>query len=154
MEKNYNSKIAIIILVIMRLLIGYHFLHEGFTKLFNNNWTAAPFLLQADWIFSGLFHSLAANQTVLSIINFLNIWGQILIGLSFIIGLFSTKFAIFGSILILLYYVAVPPFTAGNFFIDRNLLEFFLFLVIALFPTSNIIGADYLVEKFRSKKNV
>ena len=147
-ENNY-SKMAMFILVVLRLIIGYHFLYEGTIKLLNANWTAAPFLLQADWIFSGLFHSIVNNQTLLSAVNILNIWGQIFIGIGLIIGLFSSVSAIFGAILILLYYIAVPPFMNGALFIDRNLLEIFTLLILFLFPTSNIIGMDYLIGKFR-----
>lgn len=144
---NKYTKIQTIVLVLLRLVIGYHFLETGFDKLFNPNWTSAPFLLQSNWVFSGFFHFVAENHTVLAIVDFLNIWGQILIGLSLIIGLFSTWAAYFGALLILFYYIAIPPFIQGYTFIDKNLFELFAFLIIALFPTSRIIGIDLLIYK-------
>ena len=152
-EKLSYSKKALIILVLLRLILGYHFLFEGIDKLFNQHWTAAPFLLQADWLFSGFFHFLASNESILQLVNFLNIWGQILIGIALIAGLFSRSASIAGAVMIAFYYIAVPPFMSGSIFIDKNLLEFFCFLVITVFPTGNIIGLDFLLEKYRSVKN-
>lgn len=142
-----------LILVVIRLVIGYHFLYEGIDKLISHNWSSAPFLLQSNWIFSGFFHFLAGNQTILSIVDFMNIWGQILIGVALIIGLFSRIAAIFGAIMLLSYYIAIPPFVESFTFIDKNLFELFLFLVTILFPTSKIIGIDLLIEKYLGKKN-
>ena len=150
MDKIYKyTKTQTIVLVLLRLVIGYHFLEAGFDKLFNPNWTSAAFLLQSNWIFADLFQLMADNQVVLVIVDFLNIWGQILIGLSLIIGLFSTWAAFFGAVLIFFYYIAIPPFVDGYTFIDKNLFELFAFLIIAFFPTSRIIGIDLLVYKLR-----
>ncbi|MGD8780219.1 MAG: DoxX family membrane protein [Ignavibacteria bacterium] len=151
-RKNENgySTLQLTVLVILRLVVGYHFLYEGFDKLLNPNWTSAGFLSQANWMFSGFFQSLANNQTVLFIVDSLNIWAQVIIGLLLILGLFSRGAAVFGALMILLYYIAIPPFAQNYIFIDKNLLEFFALLVIALFQTSDIIGLDRLIKKFRS----
>ena len=151
-ENNKYTKVQTVVLVLLRLVIGYHFLEAGFDKLFNPNWTSAAFLLQSNWIFAGFFHFLADNQTILAIVDFLNIWGQILIGLSLIIGLFSTWAAFFGALLILFYYIAIPPFIEGYSFIDKNLFELFAFLIIVLFPTSKIIGIDLLIYKLKKRQ--
>ncbi len=153
MKKNIKySKIQTTLLVLLRLVIGYHFLEAGFDKLFNPNWTSAAFLLQSNWIFADLFQLMADNQTVLAIVDFLNIGGQILIGLSLIIGLFSTWAAFFGAVLIFFYYIAIPPFVDGYTFIDKNLFELFAFLIIALFPTSKIVGIDLLIYKLKKRQ--
>ncbi|MEE9431879.1 MAG: hypothetical protein V3V16_12600 [Melioribacteraceae bacterium] len=55
--------------------------------------------------------------------------------------------------MILSYYIAIPPFVQSNIFLDKNLLELFAFLVTALFSTSNIIGIDYIIKKYRSSSN-
>ncbi len=153
MKENIKySKTQTIVLVLLRLVIGYHFLEAGFDKLFDPNWTSAAFLLQSNWIFADLFQLMADNQTVLAIVDFLNIGGQILIGLSLIIGLFSTWAAFFGALLIFFYYIAIPPFVDGYTFIDKNLFELFAFLIIALFPTSKIVGIDLLIYKLKKRQ--
>ncbi|MFZ1291631.1 MAG: DoxX family protein [Melioribacteraceae bacterium] len=135
------------VLLILRLVLGYHFLYEGIDKLFNETWTSAPFLLQANWIFTNYFHSLVNDQTLLRITDLLNIWGQILIGISLVIGLYSKVSAYFGALLLFLYYAAVPPFLNNQMLIDKNVIEFLCFLIVALFPTSQIIGVDFLLKK-------
>lgn len=140
-------------MVLIRVIVGYHFLFEGVDKLFSPSWSSSGFLLQANWLFSDFFHYLSNNPSLLIIVDLLNIWGQILIGLSLILGLFSTSAALLGALMLLSYYIAIPPFINSYLFIDKNLLEIFSFLIIALFPTSRILGIDLLVKKFRSKSN-
>lgn len=153
MEPIKYSKIQTIVLVALRLVVGYHFLFEGMDKLFNPNWTSAGFLLQSNWLFADIFHSLVDSSIILSVVDFMNIWGQILIGLGLILGLFSRWAAYAGALLIFFYYIAIPPFVNSYTFIDKNLLELFAFLVIAIFPTSQIIGIDLLINKFRNRKS-
>ena len=144
-SNNNYSKIQLWVLVLLRLVIGYHFLFEGFNKLFNPMWSSTGFLSQS----YGVFLWFANSPSILSVIDFINIWGQILIGYGLIVGLFSRYAAWAGALLLLLYYVALPPTALGNLFIDRNLLELFGLVVVALFPTSSIIGIDGLIQKFR-----
>lgn len=149
-HKTKYLKIQTVVLVILRWVIGYHFLFEGMDKLLNPNWTSAGFLLQSNWLFSGVFHFIADIPLVLSTVDFMNIWGQILIGVGLILGAYSTRAAYAGALMIFFYYVAVPPFVDGATFIDKNLFELFAFMILAIFPTSQIIGLDLLINK---KKN-
>ncbi len=143
----------LVVLVFFRLLIGYHFLFLGLEKLFNPDWTSAGFLLQANGLFAGTYHDFAASDTALSVIDFLNIWGQIFIGAGLISGAFARLACWGGALLLLLYYSAQPPFLSDNLFIDRNAVEFFAVLVLVLFPTSHLIGIDYFLNKKRLSKN-
>ena len=152
-KKNISySKIQTVVLLSLRLVIGYHFLFEGIDKLVSPNWSSAPFLLQSNWLFSDFFHFLASNETLLAFVDILNIWGQILIGISLILGLYSFMAALFGAVLILSYYIAIPPFIESYSFIDKNLFELFGLIIIALFPTSNLFGLDFLIIKYRTQK--
>ena len=155
MESIKYSKIQTIVLVALRLVVGYHFLFEGMDKLFTPSpgWTSAGFLLQSNWLFADIFHSLVESSIILTVIDFMNIWGQILIGLGLLLGLFPTWAAYAGALLIFFYYIAIPPFVNSYTFIDKNLLELFAFLVLALFPTSQIIGIDLLINKLKKRKS-
>jgi len=150
-------------LTVLRIVIGWHFLYEGMVKLVNPDWTSAAFLAESRWIFSGIFHWMASNQTVLDIVDFLNIWGLILIGLGLILGLFSRIAAISGAVLLALYYIAIPPLigytggmpTEGNYlFVDKNLVELFSLVILALFPTGKLWGLDRVIAQVRAKKVV
>jgi len=142
-------------LAILRIIIGWHFLYEGLVKLSDPTWTAAGYLEQSRYILPGLFHWMAESPGVLSIINFINIWGLILIGLGLILGLFTRVAAIAGAALLALYYLANPPFVTSSYgagleghylLVDKNLIETVTLIVIAIFPTGFFIGLDGLIR--------
>jgi thiosulfate dehydrogenase [quinone] large subunit len=146
-------------LVILRMLIGWHFLYEGIVKLLNPYWTSAGFLLESKWIFADLFQSIATNQTALAVVDFLNNWGQIAIGLGLIAGCLTQVATIAGLVLLLLYYLCTPPFVGltytapseGSYLIvNKVLIESAALFVLTLYPTGRIIGLDRLI--FAKKK--
>lgn len=153
------SKLQTTSLVLLRLLIGWHFLYEGLAKVFNSSWTAYPYLMDSQGFMSGIFHYIAENPDLLSISNIINIYGLTLIGLFLILGCFS-KYSIIGAIAFLsLYYLSHPPFigadymmpTEGSYlWVDKNLIEIGALLVLLAFPTSHIIGLDQYI--FKNKK--
>jgi uncharacterized membrane protein YphA (DoxX/SURF4 family) len=98
------------IITIIRTAIGWHFLYEGFVKMFAGNWSAASYLNNTYGLLSGFYHWLAASPVRLAVVDFLNIWGLILIGLALFIGLYARWAVIFGTFLLALYYFAYPPF--------------------------------------------
>ncbi len=141
-------------LVILRVLIGWHFLYEGIVKVVNPHWSAAPFLNASQGPFANLFKSMAPNSGTLDVINICNQWGLVLIGLSLIAGLLSRWASIGGMALLFMYYISNPPFIGidasaaaeGSYLIvNKNLIELFSLLVLFLFPTGKIIGLDRLL---------
>ncbi len=146
-------------LVLLRVLTGWHFLYEGLVKLINPDWSAIGYLLDSSWIFEGFFHSLAANPGVLGVVDFLNVWGLILVGLGLIIGSFTRIATLGGIILLTFYYVSHPPFlnleyvlpSEGSYLIvNKTLIELVALWVLYLFPTGSLIGLDKFL--FRRKK--
>lgn len=143
------------ILLVTRMIIGWHFLYEGIVKLINPEWTSAGYLLSSRWIFSGVFHNIATNESVLQFVDFLNVWGLILIGLALITGLFVRVAAFSGIALLALYYIANPPFIEtpgapleGSYLIvNKNVVEIFALLIVAAFPTSLKINISF--SKFK-----
>lgn len=145
-------------LTFLQVLIGWHFLYEGLTKLFSSPaWTAKSYLIGSVGPFAPIFKAMASNPTLLLIIDNINIWGLILIGISLFIGLFARPFKLFGIVLLLLYYLAYPPFATvvinapveGSYWIvNKNLIEMAALFVLYLFPSSQISGIDrYLQTK-------
>ena len=51
------------VLVVLRILIGWHFLYEGLAKLTNPYWSSAGYLSQAQWWFDGTFLNIAASPS-------------------------------------------------------------------------------------------
>jgi uncharacterized membrane protein YphA (DoxX/SURF4 family) len=155
------SNIGMYFLAILRIIIGWHFLYEGLVKLTNPSWTAAGYLEQSRYILPGLFHWMAENSGVLSVIDFINIWGLILIGLGLILGLFTRAAAIAGAALLGLYYLANPPFVTSSYgagleghylLVDKNLIEALTLIVIAILPTGFFLGMDALIRDFIFRK--
>lgn len=148
-------------LVALRMLIGWHFLYEGVVKLLNPNWSAFPYLMDSQGWLSSFFYSLASNPTTLTIVNFLNIYGLILIGLGLILGCLSRYASIAGILPLCFYYLSHPPFTGIDYmmpsegsylWIDKNIIEIAALMVLIYFPTSHIFGLDRFIANFSKKK--
>jgi thiosulfate dehydrogenase (quinone) large subunit len=149
-------------LVILRVLIGWHFMYEGVAKLLKGTWSAAGYLSQARGLLAPFFQWIAHTPNVLTIVNQMNIWGLIAIGLGLILGCFTRWASYAGMLLILLYYLANPPFVGyfysipmeGNYLIvNKNLVEMAALFLISVTPSGRWAGLDLLVNKiFCSKK--
>ncbi len=144
------------VLVLLRTAIGWHFLYEGVTKLASPGWSASGYLLNSTGFFSGLFQSMAQNEMVLNAIDFLNVWGLILIGLGLFVGLFTKIAQIAGILLLLLYYLSNPPFFSNTgvgfegtyMVVSKDFLEIIALVVLSFFPTGKFLGLDGLIAGF------
>lgn len=143
-----------VVFTLLRVAIGWHFLYEGFVKLFTPEWSSAEYLEMSNWIFSPIFHSIAENPFSLQVVDFLNIWGLIFIGFGLILGLFTRTSIIFGMFLLALYYLANPPFVKNDFgipteghylIVNKNLIEFLALSVLLFVPTGKIYGLDRII---------
>jgi thiosulfate dehydrogenase (quinone) large subunit len=149
-------------LVGLRLLIGWHILYEGFSKLLIPNWSSIGFLGESKWLLSGFSKWIMANPGILKTVDFLNTWGLIAIGLGLILGLFTKPAAISGAILLFIYYLNNPPLigleysvpTEGSYLIiSKTLIESVALIVLAVFPAGSFAGLDILVQRFRNRNN-
>lgn len=148
-------------LILLRVIIGWHFLYEGLAKLFNPYWSSASYLVEAKWLFSSLFQDIVAHPQWLKVVDFLNVAGQIAIGLGLITGFLTTPACVAGICLLALYYITNPPLIGfkssmpaeGSYLIvNKNLVELASLLVLSLFPTGRVAGLDRLIFG-PSKKN-
>ena len=156
-KRNY-SNLQLTTLVVLRFLIGWHILYEGIAKLLNPAWSSIGFLQQSQGLLSGFAKWVISNPTVLGVVDFLNTWGLIAIGLGLILGLFSRIAAVAGAALLFVYYLNTPPVigveyilpTDGNYLlVDKTLIESVALVALALFPTSQLFGLD--VFRFNHK---
>ena len=95
--------------VLLRIAIGWHFLYEGWSKLLHPGWTAAGYLKSSSGPLAGLFHWLAADTARQALVDQLNLWGMILIGLALMLGLAIRPAAAAGIVLLALATVMVFP---------------------------------------------
>jgi thiosulfate dehydrogenase [quinone] large subunit len=148
-------------LVSLRMLIGWHFLYEGVAKLTNPYWTSAGYLQESQGWFSERFIALANNPGALAVVDNLNQWGLLLIGLALVVGTFTRTAAVAGVVALALYYLAAPPFPGleyampaeGSYLIvNKILIELAALLVILGFPTAQRVGIDRLIDGKRHAK--
>ncbi len=146
-------------LIFLRLAIGWHFLYEGLVKLASPNWTSAGYLLDSEGFMKNFFFSLASSPDVLKIVDFLNIWGLILIGLGLILGLFTRVAIISGIVLMAFYYLSHPPFVGlkyavpgdGSYLVvNKMVIEALALMVLLVFPTWKEWGVEALIFGRRS----
>jgi len=154
------SAVQLTMLTALRVAAGWHFLYEGIAKLMTANWTSQGYLAVSKWIFAPFFQWIAATPPALAAVDFLNMWGLTLIGLGLMLGAMTRTAAVFGMILISLYYLANPPFIGMDFgviaegsylIVDKNFVEFFALAVVAIFPASSYLGLDRYFAYLRSK---
>ena len=151
MKDTDYSKWQLWSLVILRIVIGWHFLYEGIVKLLNPNWSSLGYLMDSKGLFEGVFHSIAGNPALLNVMDSINMWGLILIGAGLIVGLFTRIASIAGIFLLAFYYLSHPAIIGVNYamptegsylWVNKNLIELLTLWVIVLFPTWKTIGMD------------
>ena len=132
--RNYsNSQLSL--LVILRIVIGWHFLYEGTTKVINPNWSSIGFLMDSKGPFAYFFTHLAGYPDLVKIVDFMNVWGLTAIGLGLITGLLTQVATLAGMVLMAFYYLSHPPLIGAEYaipsegsylYINKNLIEFML----------------------------
>jgi thiosulfate dehydrogenase [quinone] large subunit len=160
-ERHTLSRLQLAAIVVLRVLIGWHFLYEGVAKLTAPSWSAAGFLRQARGPLADLFHGMAAHPNVLEIVNPLNAWGLTLIGLGLILGGFTRLAAGSGIVLLLSYYLCNPPFvgyfyslpTEGNYLIvNKNLVEMAALAVVLVTGSGRAAGLDRIIDRWLKRR--
>ncbi|NLI25556.1 MAG: DoxX family membrane protein [Bacteroidales bacterium] len=154
-KENFGyTKGQLSILVLLRVLIGWHFLYEGIVKVLNPNWSSLGYLMDSQGFLSGFFHSLASNPNVLQVVDYLNMYGLLAIGLGLILGCFTQIATIAGMVLLALYYLSHIPFVGASYalptdgsylWVDKTLIELVALAVLFVLPTGRHIGLDRFI---------
>lgn len=148
-------------LTIVRVVIGWHFLYEGISKIMTAGWSSAPYLAGSKWIFAPLFTAMANSPSAIAVIDFINIWGMILIGLGLILGLFTKWAAAGGTLMLFFYFIAYPPIPGYMFgvpvegsylWVNRNLIELFALAVFIFISQEYHYSLDRLIARWKDEK--
>jgi len=151
-------------LIVLRTLIGWHFLYEGYYKLMLPGWSrageplkawsAASYLKASSGPLAGLFQWMAESRWI-SAIDWVVPVGLVIVGLSLMLGLL-TQIGGYGALgfLTLFYLSAIPtsgmpqPGAEGAYLlVSKNLIEWAAVLVVIAFRTGEIAGLDLLWSK-------
>jgi thiosulfate dehydrogenase [quinone] large subunit len=148
-------------LVVLRTLIGWHFLYEGYYKALMPSWsrdgqplarfTSAGYLKASSGPFAGLFSRLA-DSAFLDKIDLLVVAGLLLVGLSLVLGLFTQAGCVGAFVLLSLFYLANIPLRGiaqtgaegAYLVVNKNLIEAAAVFVVFCFRTGRIAGLDLL----------
>ncbi|MDP2656594.1 MAG: DoxX family protein [bacterium] len=90
-------------LVLFRLAMGWMFLYAGVTHLLNPKFSAAGYLASAKTL--PIFFHWLASPDILPTVNFINIWGLTLLGVSLILGVCVRLSSALGVLLMILYWL-------------------------------------------------
>lgn len=132
-----------IVILFLRLSLGWIFLYAGFTKLANPAWTAAGFL-KGSQTFPDLY-KLFTDPTILPIVNFLNEWGQLLLGISLILGIGVRLSSILGAALMVLYYLpqlSFPYIGKTSFIVDQHIIFALVLIYFAVIRAGRVYGFE------------
>lgn len=162
------SPVQQVALIVLRTLIGWHFLYEGYFKLLLpawapdgthlGPWSSASYLNEATGPVGHLLQALL-NAGWGHAVDIAVIVALCAIGLSLMLGLF-TQLGCYGALamLALFYVTALPldgvphPGMEGNYMIvNKNLIEAAAVAVLWSFRTSQIVGFDQLYSSWRKR---
>lgn len=128
---------------LLRLAVGWLFFYAGLTKILSPNWSAVGYLKSAKTFPS--FYNWLASQATLPVVNFLNKWGLLLIGLSLILGLFTRLGSLAGILLMLLYYFPTLQFPYPNphsLIVDEHIIYALVFLLFVFVKPGQFFGLE------------
>ncbi len=155
------SSLQQIALVLLRTLIGWHFLYEGYYKWALpgwsatgqpvTDWSAAGYLAAATGPLAPLFHWLGSNAIV-GWVDVLVVAALIAAGLSLMLGLFTQAGAWLALLLLSMFYLAqiplaghpVPGAEGACLVVNKTLIEWSAVLALLLFHTGRFAGLDLL----------
>ncbi|WP_276279792.1 DoxX family protein [Halorussus caseinilyticus] len=137
--------------VALRLMMGYAFLHAGWTKITAAEpFDAAGYLtnVTAASPLSGLFHWMGQTGWFVEFVNLAVPWGEFLIGMGLLVGALTRLAAFFGAFMMLLFYFGNWEVSHG--LVNGDLAYMMVFLAVAAFGAGRLLGLDALVEKYET----
>ena len=160
------TKSQSIALIVLRTLIGWHFLYEAYFKIMSpawsrgggplTPWTSAGYLQGASGLLGGIFHRLVNAGWTVWLDRSVKV-ALLLIGVSLLLGLF-TRVGLWLALamLTLFYLLYVPtlgipqPNSEGTYLIvNKTLIEAAAVAVLLMFDTGRIAGLDLFLTRRR-----
>ena len=157
MDENKLPRTAMIAITVLRIVIGWHFLYEGVSKLTSTTWSAAGYMKASRGPLAEFFRCIASQPHLIDNANLITMYGLTIVGVLLMLGLFTRLAAAGGIGFILLFYLCNPPFigyfyaipTEGTYLIvNKNLVELCALVVILLTGSGRFAGLDAIVHAF------
>lgn len=140
-----DAKGFIVLCILLRFAMAILMLNAAWAKISAPNWSAAGYLQYASGPFASWFQSLAGN----GIVDGLVIYGQLLIGLAFLLGLFIKPAAFFNIIMMLLFYVSGWTMNTSHGFVDEHIIYALVSGLFLFGEFGHWFGLDFLVSRLK-----
>jgi thiosulfate dehydrogenase (quinone) large subunit len=153
------SKFRGIGIALTRVTIGWVFLYAGIEKVFGAEPFSAVGFLKFGTIGTtaakvadgtiinpthGFWVSLAGNGTLMPIVNFLVVFGEVAIGAALVLGLFTRFASVAGAVMMGLFWIAAWDFAFGA--IEYHSVLAIVTLGLGILGAGEFYGLDALVE--------
>ncbi|MXR20440.1 DoxX family protein [Halobacterium bonnevillei] len=132
----------------LRLMMGYAFLHSGLDKVLSGSFSAGGYLGNVastngnplEWMFAWM----ANTPVFLDFVNVAVPFGETLIGLALIVGVFTRLAAFWGAFMMLMFYFGNWGVEHG--YVNGDFAYMLVFLAVAAFGAGRILGLDGWLE--------
>jgi len=139
-------------LACLRVIVGWHFLYEGWVKITQTGWSSAGYLRAAQGPFAAFFTLLARTPWIINVVDWVMAWGLALAGVMLMLGLFTRLGGIIALVFLLLFYLSNPPWIGVQFMpgegsyliVNKNLVELAAVMILLVFPAGLAWGFDRL----------
>lgn len=143
----------------VRVTLGFVFLYAGYEKIvteFGGKFATSGFLKGVSGPFAFLFNGMSGNPAV----EYLLVYGELLIGISLMVGIFTRVGGLSGAAMAFLLYLSTLPaqtatFTGSylDFLMSKNALVSYYIIYVAVFAAfvflvpGRFLGADGVIQK-------
>ena len=135
-----------VMVLILRIVLGGLMLEAGLNKLISGDFTISGYVSHGSGPFAGWFAHFASVSGVFSP---LVMWGEILIGMALIFGIFLRFGAFWGALLMVLYYLPyLPP---QNGWISQQIIYLLVFIMLIFSGNGYFLGVDRLVKPLEER---
>lgn len=135
-------------LFIIRIALGWMYFYAGITKVLNSAWSAEGYIKGAK-NFVGMYQYFL-DPGILPIVNFMNQWGLLLLGISLIFGVFVRLSAACGILLMLMYYFVILQFPHPNpqsYIVDQHIIYIAVLLYFIAVSAGRVWGVDGWLQR-------
>jgi thiosulfate dehydrogenase (quinone) large subunit len=127
----------------LRLSLGWLFFYAGITKILDPDWSAEGYLRGAETFSS--FYAWLASPELLPLVNLVNEWALLLLGVSLLLGVAVRLSSLLGVALMLLYYfpeLDFPYVGHGGFLVDEHIIYSLVLILFAATRAGRFWGLE------------
>jgi len=140
-----DAAVITIFTLVLRFSMGWIFIWAGFDKLITD-FSAGGFLVNTSkGPLKDMFVNMGQSETALDVVDPLVIYGQILIGLALILGVFTRFALLMGAAQMFFFYIA-QLWPAHNPFMEYYLVYIFIMALLGALGAGRILGLDAFIE--------